>query len=43
MIVFEGVSKKYRTRDGRRTVFEGVDLALGRGEAIGSCGQNGAG
>jgi capsular polysaccharide transport system ATP-binding protein len=43
MIVFEGVSKKYRTRDGRRTVFEGVDLTLGRGEAIGICGHNGAG
>jgi capsular polysaccharide transport system ATP-binding protein len=43
MIVFEGVSKKYRTREGRRTVLRGVDLTLTRGEAIGICGHNGAG
>jgi capsular polysaccharide transport system ATP-binding protein len=43
MIVFEGVSKKYRTRDGRRTVFDNVDLTLARGEAVGICGHNGAG
>ena len=43
MIVFEGVSKNYRTRKGRRTILKDVDFALRRGEAIGICGHNGAG
>jgi capsular polysaccharide transport system ATP-binding protein len=43
MIVFEGVSKNYRTRDGRRTILKDVDLTLQRGQALGICGHNGAG
>lgn len=43
MIVFEGVSKHYRTRDGHRTILKDVNLTLDRGQAIGICGHNGAG
>lgn len=43
MIVFDGVSKNYRTRDGRRTILSDVNFTLKRGDAIGICGHNGAG
>lgn len=43
MIVFEGVSKNYRTRKGRRTILEGVSFTLRTGQALGICGHNGAG
>ncbi|MES2491941.1 MAG: ABC transporter ATP-binding protein [Pseudomonadota bacterium] len=43
MIVFEGVSKNYRTRNGRRTVLEDVSFSLDTGQALGVCGHNGAG
>ena len=43
MIRFENVSKFYRTRNGRKTVFKNLDLCLRKGDALGICGHNGAG
>lgn len=43
MILFDGVSKKYRTRSGSRTIFSDVSFVLERGDAVGICGHNGAG
>jgi capsular polysaccharide transport system ATP-binding protein len=43
MIVFDNVSKAYPTRNGRRTILNGVSFTLARGEALGICGHNGAG
>jgi capsular polysaccharide transport system ATP-binding protein len=43
MIVVENVGMHYRTRQGRRTVLDGVNLRLERGQNIGIMGRNGAG
>lgn len=43
MIVIENVTKVYKTRQGNRTVLDGVNLSLSRGERIGILGRNGAG
>ena len=43
MISIENVSKTYRTRLGPRTILDGVNLQLERGQNIGILGRNGAG
>lgn len=43
MIVFDDVTKRYRTRHGRKTVLDSVSFKLDTGDAIGICGHNGAG
>ena len=43
MIAVEGVSKRYRTRFGPRTVLDNVSFSLERGQNIGILGPNGAG
>lgn len=43
MIRFDNVSKFYPVRGGRRKILDQVNLAVGRGEAVGICGHNGAG
>lgn len=43
MIAVQNVVKYYRTRQGRRTVLDHVNLRLGRGEHMGILGRNGAG
>jgi capsular polysaccharide transport system ATP-binding protein len=43
MITLENVSKVYRTRQGRRTVLDGVNLQLEPGRNVGILGRNGAG
>lgn len=43
MIVLEGVSKAYKTRQGPRTVLDGVDMRVAPGEKVGILGRNGAG
>lgn len=43
MILIEDVVKTYRTRLGRRTILDGVNLRLERGRNIGILGRNGAG
>lgn len=43
MIMLEGVSKAYRTRDGRKTVLDEVSVAFHPGHNFGVLGVNGAG
>ena len=43
MIQLENISKTYRTRFGPRTVLDGVNLSVARGQRIGIIGGNGAG
>jgi capsular polysaccharide transport system ATP-binding protein len=43
MIVFDNVTKFYPTRQGRRTILDGVSFSIGSGESLGICGHNGAG
>lgn len=43
MIVLDKVTKAYDTRSGRRTVLNGIDLQVAKGEKIGILGRNGAG
>ncbi|KPF77945.1 ATP-binding protein [alpha proteobacterium AAP81b] len=43
MITLDKVGKAYRTRDGRRRVFDDVSLTLGPGDALAIVGGNGAG
>jgi capsular polysaccharide transport system ATP-binding protein len=43
MIVLDNVTKTYHTRQGRRTVLDGINLRVGRGEKVGILGRNGAG
>ena len=43
MLALEDVTKVYRTRKGARTVLDGINLQIGRGEKIGILGGNGAG
>jgi capsular polysaccharide transport system ATP-binding protein len=43
MIRLENVSMHYRTRQGRRTVLDRVNLTLQRGQNVGILGRNGAG
>lgn len=43
MIVFHGVSKRYRTRDGWSTVLHDINFKLEQGQKLGILGRNGAG
>jgi len=43
MIVLDNVSKVYDTRQGHRTVLEGINLHIAKGEKLGILGRNGAG
>jgi capsular polysaccharide transport system ATP-binding protein len=43
MIRFDNVSKVYPTRQGRRTILDGISFSVGPGDALGICGHNGAG
>lgn len=43
MITLQNISKTYATRQGPRTVLEGIDLKLAKGEKLGILGRNGAG
>jgi capsular polysaccharide transport system ATP-binding protein len=43
MIRLENVSMHYRTRQGRRTVLDKINLTLERGQNVGILGRNGAG
>jgi capsular polysaccharide transport system ATP-binding protein len=43
MISVEGVSKTYKTLRGPRTVLEGVNFRIERGQKVGILGRNGAG
>src|SRR6516164_6863290 len=43
MITLEGVSKVYRTRSGRRTVLDNVNVTFEAGYNFGVLGVNGAG
>ena len=43
MIRLEQVCKTYPTRQGRRTIFDAVDLQVEKGEKVGILGRNGAG
>jgi len=43
MIAIENVTKVYGTRHGSRTVLDGINLTVRRGEKIGILGGNGAG
>ena len=43
MIALDNVSKTYDTRQGPRTVLEGINLRIAKGEKIGILGRNGAG
>jgi capsular polysaccharide transport system ATP-binding protein len=43
VIRLENVSKRYPTRRGLRTVFDGVDLQVEKGEKVGILGRNGSG
>ena len=43
MITLDGVSKVYRTRSGRRTVLDNVNVTFGSGYNFGVLGVNGAG
>ena len=43
MIAIENLGKVYRTRQGPRTVLDGVNLRLERGRNVGIIGRNGAG
>jgi capsular polysaccharide transport system ATP-binding protein len=43
MITLDNVSKVYDTRQGPRTVLDGLNLRIAKGEKIGILGRNGAG
>lgn len=43
MIELHDVSKAYHTRQGRRTVLNGINLRIEKGEKVGVLGRNGAG
>jgi len=43
MIVLANVSKDYETRQGRRTVLDGINMQVAAGEKVGILGRNGAG
>ncbi|MHB8843709.1 MAG: ABC transporter ATP-binding protein [Nitrospirota bacterium] len=43
MIALENITKVYETRLGPRTVLDGIDLRVTKGEKIGILGRNGAG
>jgi capsular polysaccharide transport system ATP-binding protein len=43
MITLENVTKVYDTRQGYRTVLDGVNLSVAKGERLGILGRNGAG
>lgn len=43
MISLRNVVKTYETRQGRRTILDGIDLEVAPGEKIGILGRNGAG
>jgi len=43
MISLERVCKTYPTRQGRRTILDGIDLKVDRGQKIGILGRNGSG
>ena len=43
MIILDNVSKVYSTRQGPRTVLDGINLRVAKGEKIGILGRNGAG
>ncbi|MDY7573967.1 ABC transporter ATP-binding protein [Actimicrobium sp. CCI2.3] len=43
MIMLDNVSKVYPTRSGPRTVLDGINLRVAKGEKIGILGRNGAG
>lgn len=43
MLSLRNVTKQYRTRNGRKTVLDSVDLTIGRSERVGILGRNGAG
>lgn len=43
MIVLDNISKVYGTRQGPRTVLDGISLRVAKGEKIGILGRNGAG
>lgn len=43
MITLHNVTKTYDTRQGRRTVLDGVNLNVAKGEKLGILGRNGAG
>jgi len=43
MLVLEDLTKTYRTRAGRVTALEGVDLRIEKGEFVALCGPSGSG
>lgn len=43
MIAIQDVTKIYETRNGKRTVLNGINLTVSKGEKIGILGRNGAG
>jgi capsular polysaccharide transport system ATP-binding protein len=43
MIVLEGVTKRYETRHGKRTILNNISLTIERGQKVGILGRNGAG
>jgi capsular polysaccharide transport system ATP-binding protein len=43
MITLDNVSKVYDTRQGSRTVLDGLNLRIAKGEKVGILGRNGAG
>lgn len=43
MIVLENITKIYETRQGPRTVLDGINLRIAKGEKVGILGRNGAG
>lgn len=43
MITLDNVSKIYHTRQGPRTVLDGIHLQIAKGEKVGVLGRNGAG
>ncbi|MGF6933088.1 capsular polysaccharide transport system ATP-binding protein [Paraburkholderia sp. UCT70] len=43
MIALDNVCKVYETRQGPRTVLEGIDLRIAKGAKVGILGRNGAG
>jgi capsular polysaccharide transport system ATP-binding protein len=43
MIALEKITKVYDTREGPRTVLDGVNLRIAKGEKVGILGRNGAG
>lgn len=43
MIILKDITKIYDTRQGRRTVLDGVNLRVAKGDKLGILGRNGAG